>query len=239
MNRRRAFLIGLGGAGLLGFAGIRQGRAADLNAIRQKVLPRLQRETAAKGLTVGLPVFMRIFKEERELEVWLRPGPRFELFKTYPICTYSGDLGPKLAEGDGQSPEGFYFVTPERMNPASSYHLSFDLGFPNSYDKARGRTGSFLMVHGACVSVGCYAMTDPGIEEIYLLAEAAFDRGQRFFRVHAFPFRMTDEALAAHAGSPWVGFWHNLAEGNAIFEETGLPPDARVSGSRYVFAPTS
>jgi len=148
-----------------------------------------------KGFALGDPVFMRIFKEEAELEVWMQKGDAFELFKTYPICNYSGDLGPKLREGDRQSPEGFYFVGKSALNPNSSYHLSFNLGYPNAYDRARNRTGSYLMVHGDCRSIGCYAMTDAGIEEIYGLGAAALNAGQAFFRAHAFPFRMTDARM--------------------------------------------
>ena len=189
----------------------------------------------AKGLTAGQPAFMRIFKEERVLELWLRAGEEFALFGTWPICAASGDLGPKLREGDGQSPEGFYFVTIDSLNPNSRFHLSFNLGFPNAYDRAHDRTGSFLMVHGDCVSIGCYAMTDGGIEEIYGLAEAALQSGQRFFRVHIFPFRMTDENMMRYADSPWAEFWANLKEGYDLFEATRRPPNVTVRDRRYIF----
>jgi murein L,D-transpeptidase YafK len=149
----------------------------------------------------------------------------------------SGTLGPKLAEGDGQAPEGFYFVTPDRMKPDSRYHLAFNLGFPNAYDTAHGRTGSFLMVHGNRVSIGCFAMTDPKIEEIYTLCAAALTHGQPFFRVHVFPFRMTPERLAQTAGQPWHDFWQNLKQGYDWFETNHLPPDATVADRRYAFRP--
>ena len=131
------------------------------------------------GASAGAPVFIRIFKREFELEVWLRKGDRFQLFATHPICRFSGDLGPKLVEGDGQSPEGFYTVDQRAMNPASRWHRSFNLGFPNVLDRAQGRTGSLLMVHGGCSSVGCYAMTNPGIDEIWRLVQGAHRAGQR------------------------------------------------------------
>jgi len=204
-------------------------------AVVTRVAPMLVKDLQAQSLSYGSPVFIRIFKEERELEVWLRAGDRFQLFRTYSIAAMSGKLGPKLQEGDGQAPEGFYFVPPSHMNPKSRFHLSFNLGYPNAYDRAHGRTGSALMVHGGQASVGCFAMTDPKVEEIYALAEAALRNGQRFFRVHSFPFRMTDGNLARHADSRWKPFWTNLKEGYDFFEDSGLPPDVVVSNKRYSF----
>lgn len=192
-------------------------------------------QLAANGFAMGQPVFMRIFKEEAELEVWMQKGERFALFKTYPICNYSGELGPKLREGDRQSPEGFYFVSKSALNPNSSYHLSFNLGYPNAYDRAKDRTGSYLMVHGDCLSIGCYAMTDAGIEEIYGLGEAALNAGQPFFRVHAFPFRMTDARMTLATEDRWYPFWRNLKQGYDAFELALLPPDVSVLDGRYVF----
>lgn len=183
----------------------------------------------------GAPVFMRIFKEENLLEVWLQHGDRYALYKKYPICFFSGGLGPKLREGDKQSPEGFYKVYPRNMNPNSRYHLSFNLGYPNEYDRAYGRTGNLLMVHGNCVSAGCYAMTDRQIEEIYQIADAALRNGQPYFQVHIFPFRLTPANLAKHQASPWYAFWSNLKEGHDLFEATHRPPDVSVNARRYAF----
>ena len=208
---------------------------ADLISVRQSVWPRLEENLSSAGFQKGAPVLIRIFKESSELELWLRDGEGYRKFKTYPICSYSGALGPKLKEGDGQAPEGFYSVSSGQMNPRSRYHLSFNLGFPNTYDRSHKRTGSFLMVHGKCMSVGCYAMTDPAIEEIYLLVEAAHAAGQARVPVHAFPFRMTEEALDAHKDHRWFGFWSNLAEGERLFAATSLPPDVRTEAQRYVF----
>ncbi len=129
-------------------------------------LAQLNERLAGKGLARGNPVFIRIFKREQELELWMKKGGSFVLFASYPICRYSGELGPKRQEGDFQAPEGFYSVARAQLNPRSSYRRSFNLGFPNLYDAANGRTGSFVMVHGACMSAGCYAMTDPVIDEI-------------------------------------------------------------------------
>ncbi|MGL5115998.1 MAG: L,D-transpeptidase family protein, partial [Beijerinckiaceae bacterium] len=147
--------------------------------------------------------------------------------------------GPKLKEGDGQSPEGFYAVTRRALNPNSSYYLSFNLGFPNAFDRAHGRTGSFLMVHGDCLSVGCYAMTDSGIEEIYGLVEAALGSEQKEVPVHVFPFRMTEASQSRHGRSPHAAFWRNLQEGHDWFERHGTPPRAAACGRRYAFSDES
>lgn len=190
----------------------------------------------AAELEMGDAVFVRIFKAERVLEVWIRDGARFRLFESYPICAFSGALGPKLKEGDFQSPEGFYEVGRRQLNPNSAYHLAFNLGFPNAYDRAHGRTGSHLMVHGDCASVGCYAMTDAGIDEIYGLVAAALGKGQRSVPVHIFPFRMDGAAMRAHAGGPWDDYWANLKEGHDAFEAEGVPPQVFVCEDRYAFS---
>ena len=205
-----------------------------------RVKPRLVAELTEENLAFGAPIFIRILKEEKVLEAWVSAGDSFMLFKTYPVCTYgSGGLGPKLREGDGRAPEGFYYVTPSRLNPFSTFHLSFNLGYPNQYDRCHRRTGSALMVHGGCASIGCYAITDAGIEEVYALADAALRNGQPFFRVHIFPFRMTPEKMREHAGSEWHGFWMNLKEGYDFFEKNGRnPPDTEVREGRYVFSST-
>jgi len=199
----------------------------------QRVAPLLVRDLEAIGMTYGAPIFIRIFKQERELELWVEKGGAFECFRTYRIAAMSGTLGPKLKEGDGQAPEGFYFVRPSQMNPSSNYHLSFNLGYPNAYDSAHGRDGSALMVHGNQVSIGCYAMTDPKIEEIYTLADAALRKGQPFFRVHCFPFRMTDENMMKHADSEWIDFWKNLKQGYDAFEKSKQVPNVVVKDKVY------
>ncbi|MEM6665073.1 MAG: transcriptional regulator [Pseudomonadota bacterium] len=192
-----------------------------------------------RGLTKEDPILIRIYKEEGELEVWkkAKADGKFRKFRSYDICKWSGNLGPKFFEGDRQAPEGFYTVTPALMNPNSSYHLSFNLGFPNAFDRSHGRTGSHLMVHGACSSAGCYAMEDDQIEEIYSLAREAFDAGQKGFQVHAFPFRMTAENLARHAGHEHLDFWRMLKYGNDHFEVTKKAPEIAVCDRRYVFNP--
>jgi murein L,D-transpeptidase YafK len=208
-----------------------QGRAEKAAA---RVTPGLQRDLAPLGLSLGAPAFVRIFKREGELELWLggKDGG-YRLFRTYPICNFSGQLGPKRRQGDNQAPEGFYRVARGQLNPASSYHLSFNLGYPNAYERAHGYTGDFLMVHGNCVSIGCYAMGDPAIEEIYTVVEAALRAGQPAFDVQAFPFRLDDAALAAERASPWFDFWSELKPGYDAFERTRRPPRVSVRERRY------
>ena len=201
---------------------------------RAEAYARVGEDLAKKGLSFGSSVYLRIFKEEAELEVWLQRGAQYELFKTYRICAESRTLGPKEKEGDGRSPEGFYGVTASQLNPRSNYHLAFDIGYPNAYDRSLGRTGSFIMVHGNCVSIGCFAMTDPVIEEIYLLGEGALAKGQSSFAVHVFPFRMTEENTEQHPNSRWSSFWSELKAGYDAFEETHVPPDVKVKGGHYV-----
>jgi murein L,D-transpeptidase YafK len=182
------------------------------------------------------PILVRIFKEEAELEVWKQDAEgKFALLKTYPICRWSGELGPKIKEGDRQAPEGFYTITPGQMNPNSNYYLSFNLGFPNAYDKANDRTGAFLMVHGDCSSAGCYAMTDEQIQEIYALGRDSFLGGQKSFQVQAYPFRMTPLNMAKHRNSPHMAFWRMIKEGNDHFEVTKAEPHVDVCEKRYVF----
>lgn len=190
---------------------------------------------AKKQMRQDSPIFLRIFKQESELEVWkVKADGRYHHFKTYPICNWSGKIGPKQRQGDKQSPEGFYRVSQLGMNPNSKYHLSFNLGYPNAYDRSRGRTGKHLMVHGDCKSVGCYAMTDALVEEIYLLARESFRGGQEDFSVHAFPFRMTNANLKKHRRSKWYPFWKDLKQGYDHFEAQRTEPKVNVCSKRYL-----
>lgn len=207
-----------------------------LKEVKKKREAEVKKALTEKGFSWGNPVFMRIFKTEKQLELWIKQGNTYSLYKTYDICTFgSGGLGPKLKEGDGMAPEGFYFVRPKQFNPYSSFHLAFNLGYPNAYDRAHNRTGSALMVHGSCVSIGCYAMTDPVIEEIYMISEAALKNGQSFFRVHIFPFHMTNLAMSLVNKSKWYDYWLNLQTGYEYFEKHKLPPNVRVKNKKYVF----
>jgi murein L,D-transpeptidase YafK len=204
-------------------------------AAYKRIAPRLAKNMKDKGHHLGDPVFIRIFKQEKQLEVWLRNGLTYDLFKTYPICYNSGKLGPKLREGDKQSPEGFYIVEANQLNPNSSYHLSFNLGYPNEYDRSHKRTGSLLMVHGSCSSAGCFAMTDFRMDEIYSIVESALISGQGQVPVHIFPFKMTQANMQKHNKSKWISFWENLKEGYDYFEGFHAPPIVAVQDKQYHF----
>ena len=191
---------------------------------------------AQKGMSQSEPILIRAFKKEAEMEVWKRKGDgRYALLKTFPICRWSGQLGPKTKQGDRQAPEGFYTVTPGQMNPNSSYYLSFDTGYPNAFDRAQGRTGNYIMVHGTCSSSGCFAMTDESMSELYALARDSFAGGQRALQFQSYPFRMTAQNVAKHRNDPHTPFWKNLKEGSDYFEALGEEPRVGVCGSRYVF----
>jgi len=215
----------------------KKGSSSKDQKIINKVSLFLKNDLKKMKLEYGAPVFIRIFKKENELEVWIKKGNRFRLFKTYPICTYGPEsLGPKLKQGDRKAPEGFYFVGRSSLNPFSSYHLAFNIGYPNKYDRFHKRTGGDLMIHGGCISIGCYAMTDRGIEEIYAISTAALRNSQPFFRVHIFPFRMTAENLASYRQSKWYDFWQNLKQGYDFFYQNNhVPPDVDINQGKYVF----
>ncbi len=211
---------------------------ARAKAAAERVRPQLERDLTTKGLRFGDPVFLRAFKEEEELEMWIRnrASGKYELFRTWKIAAMCGRLGPKLAEGDGQVPEGFYFVPPRAMNPNSNYHLAFNIGFPNEYDRQHGRDGTLIMIHGSTVSIGCLAMTDEKIEEIYTLCDAAHSHGQKFFRVHIFPFRMGPGRMEKAKDSEWISFWNELREGYDWFEKHRVPPEVAVKDKAYLFS---
>jgi murein L,D-transpeptidase YafK len=193
----------------------------------------------AHAVTLGAPVFIRIFKREFELELWIKRDDRFHRFAIYPVCRWSGRLGPKLLEGDWQAPEGFYTVDAKALNPTSRWHRSFNLGYPNAFDRAHQRTGSYLMVHGGCSSIGCFAMTDAVIDEVWRLVTAALNQGQARFHVHIFPFRMTEENLARYGQARWASFWRDLKAGYDAFEASQLPPMVSVCQGRYVVSPAA
>jgi murein L,D-transpeptidase YafK len=234
----RALTVAAFVAGSLTLAGCYGGD--DGYALPTKAMKELSPQTLAlleqKHMPKDSPILIRIFKEESELEVWKQDTTgRFQILKVYPICRWSGDLGPKVTQGDRQAPEGFYTITPSLMNPNSNYYLAINTGFPNAYDKANDRHGDFLMIHGDCSSRGCYAMTDEQIGEIYSLARESFLGGQPSFQIQAYPFRMTPANLARHRTNPNMAFWKMLKVGNDHFEATHLEPKVDVCDRHYVF----
>ena len=207
--------------------------ADRLANIHSRVKPLLVEEMRKQGFKPGAAAFLRGFKEERELELWLQTTQGWERFRNYPVAALSGRLGPKLREGDGQTPEGFYAVKPSRMNANSKYHLAMNIGYPNAWDIQHQRTGSYIMIHGSNVSIGCLAMTDPVIEELYLIVDAALAAGQPEVPVHLFPARMTNERMKAAESEPDVSFWKELQPVYDAFEATHQPPAVMVVGGVY------
>jgi murein L,D-transpeptidase YafK len=196
----------------------------------------IQNEMREKNMRTHAPILIRAFKQESELEVWKQDSSgKMALLKTFPMCRWSGQLGPKVREGDRQVPEGFYAATPAAMNPNSSFYLSFNVGYPNTFDRQLGRTGSHIMVHGDCSSMGCFAMTDGQVADIYALTREAFAGGQSQVQVQSFPFRMTPENLAKFRNDPNIGFWKNLKQGNDVFEVTRQPVRTAACNGRYGF----
>jgi murein L,D-transpeptidase YafK len=179
-------------------------------------------------------LYLRAFKHERELEVWAgAAGKPLKKVKTYPFCAASGELGPKRQEGDLQVPEGFYTI--DLFNPTSAYHLSIRVSYPNESDRILGRRplGGAIMVHGNCVSIGCIAIQDGPIEELYLMTLDAKKRMGRNVPIHIFPRRLDAEGLAAlekTAGEDTglSSFWKGLEPGYRLFEETKRPPRVSV-----------
>lgn len=232
---------GAGGGSRLPFLN----RGADMpvsnlsRAVAEATVPGIGERLEKLGLQLGDPVFVRVFKEEHELELWMRGegDEHYTLFRVYRIVGRSGSLGPKRREGDAQAPEGFYYVSPSRMRPETRHHLGFDIGFPNDYDRHHERTGSDILVHGGGTSAGSFALAPESMNEIYTIAEAALREGQPFFRVNAFPFRMTDRRMEEEwkRQPEWISFWANLKEGYDFFENVNLPPDVSVEAGDYRF----
>ena len=190
--------------------------------------------------TPSSPVVIRTYKKEAELEIWkMKSNGEYGLLKTYPMCRWSGQLGPKKREGDMQVPEGFYSIAPGQMNPNSHYYLAFNVGYPNAYDRAYGRTGGNVMVHGVCSSAGCFSMTDEQVADIYAIARDSFAGGQREIQLQSYPFHMTAENMAKFRLDPNIDFWKNLKDGSDHFEVTKNEPSVLVCGKHYVFDATT
>lgn len=228
---------GLALAALLGLAACDEnGRLPSNSRHYVPISPQMEALMSEKGMNARSPILMRAYKKESELEVWKQDASgEYKLLKTFPMCRWSGQLGPKKTEGDRQVPEGFYAITPQQLNPNSAFYLSFNVGYPNTYDRAYGRTGSLIMVHGACSSRGCFSMTDEQIADIYALTREAFGGGQKSVQLQSFPFRFTPQNLARYRADEHMPFWKNLKEGADHFDVTKREPQVSVCGRRYVF----
>lgn len=237
MSRRRLAAAAILLAGVATLSACKPGDGlGDLMGANAPVPAALVQMIKDQEMSTNSPILVRLYKEESELEIWKqKTDGTFALLKTYPMCAWSGKLGPKRMEGDRQAPEGFYTISSAQMNPKSQHHLAFDLGYPNVYDRANGFTGEHLMVHGSCNSSGCYAMDNWQIEEIYALARDAFKGGQRDFQVQAMPFRMTPKNMARHKNNEHYAFWRMLKQGSDRFELTKRPVQVGVCDKRYVF----
>lgn len=187
-----------------------------------------------KQQLMGSPVYIQIFKEERTLELFVKMGEKYQLLDSYRICNYSGGLGPKQRQGDFKSPEGFYSVDRSQLKPDSRFYKAINIGFPNEFDRSHGYQGQYLMIHGACVSVGCYAMTDENIDEIFQFVTGALVFGQPRVQVSIYPFRMTDANMQRHKYSYYANFWKQLKPGYDYFAANHQPPGVSVVSGNYV-----
>lgn len=187
-----------------------------------------------KKQLLGTPVYLQIFKEERILELYGKIGNEYRLLDSYRICNFSGGLGPKRRQGDFKSPEGFYSVGLSQLKPDSRFYRAINVGFPNEFDRQQGYEGKYLMIHGNCVSVGCYAMTDAYMDEIYTYVEAALRNGQPRVEIGIYPFRMTEGNMQRHRYSSFYNFWKQLQPGFTQFVQTKVPPSVGISDGKYV-----
>lgn len=199
---------------------------------------KIANDLASQQLSVGDDVLIRVFKFDKSLQVWMRPSGTdepFRVIKDYAVCKYSGTLGPKERVGDKQAPEGFYEITADNLNYQSRYHLSMDIGYPNTFDQSLGRTGSLIMIHGSCDSVGCFAMGNAQIEEIFYLVEQALQSGQSAVQVHVFPFHFDASQSAIILQSEWLNFWQNIRQGYERFNATKQPLNISVNSGKYEY----
>jgi murein L,D-transpeptidase YafK len=187
------------------------------------------------GAKSGDPIYIRIFKKEHILELWVKVGKKYKLFNSYKVLRESGRMGPKLKEGDKQNPEGVYKVSKASLKPDSKYHLAINIGYPNIYDRHLGRTGSAIMIHGSNKSIGCFAMGDSGIEKIYKVIEDSLNGGQRSIDIAIFPFIMNDENMKKYDKFASLhAFWKQMQNIYYIFEIERVPPKVIVLENSYL-----
>jgi murein L,D-transpeptidase YafK len=212
----------------------RNERSSALTAVARETL--LAAEFAAKGLKLGSPVFIRIYKQTSKMELWVQQGSRYVLFKTFGICRWAGGLGPKMYEGDRQSPEGLYHISSEDLIVNPRWHRAMNINYPNRFDVINGRGGSGILIHGKCGSVGCFAIQDGNVEEVYDAVRAALHKGQARIPVLALPFRFAKYAPARGDTLKMNDFWTDLRRADLLFDRDRLPPTAYVCDGRYYFA---
>jgi murein L,D-transpeptidase YafK len=192
---------------------------------------------AEKGFSLGAPMYIRILKKEKQLEVWMQKtaGARYEKFKSYDIRYLHNDkLGPKIKQGDHTTPEGVYPILPQNVTTGTAYHMAIDFGYPNQFDRSHGRSGSLVRIHGiADGSAGCPVMTDGDIEEIYTIANAALKAGHTNGAIYVFPFEMSTSNMLAHAGHPSMKWWKNELLPIAMALEKHMPLNISMDKKRY------
>lgn len=169
-------------------------------------------------------IFLRAFKKEKTVEIWAWKNDRFALLTTYSICHIPGKMGPKRRQGDLHTPEGFYSIS--QFNPASQYHLSLKIDYPNRSDRIQGskNPGGDIFLHGGCGSRGCISLTDGKVEELYLIAMEAQDQGQRAIPIHIFPARLDKREMKRlqkqhRREKELIEFWESLQKGYQHFEK--------------------
>ncbi|MFN0255517.1 L,D-transpeptidase family protein [Pedobacter ureilyticus] len=200
----------------------------------------LAKDLQKAGFGNGFEMIINAYKAEGKVEIWLKTAKQtsYTLFKTYNACAKSGTLGPKVVEGDLQTPEGFYSINV--FNPMSLYHLSLGVDYPNAVDKARtgkGRkTGGDIYIHGDCVTIGCIPLTDDKIREVYILAVEARNNGQKDIPVNIFPFKMTKTNFDNYAKQfpQHIVFWNTLQPGFDYFEKNKKMAKVTQVGGKYV-----
>jgi murein L,D-transpeptidase YafK len=190
----------------------------------------LQKFLNFSGFKPGFNLYLAAYKKEGKLEVWLKnkEEQRYKLFRTYDFCAHSGTLGPKVKEGDGQTPEGFYQI--RAFNPKSNYYLSLGINYPNAVDLARSgaqNPGTDIYIHGNCVTIGCIPLTDEKIKEVYVLAVEAKNGGQNEIPVYIFPFKMNKENMLEQKlrFPQHYGFWKTLQPAYTWFEQKRTLPE--------------
>jgi len=200
----------------------------------------LQKFIKAAGYGNDFSMLINAYKAEGKLEVWLKAksGKSYSLFRIYDFCAHSGTLGPKVVEGDGQTPEGFYYINV--FNPMSSFHLSLGVNYPNAVDLARTgkkrKTGGDIYIHGNCVTVGCIPLTDEKIKEVYVLAVEARNSGQDNIPVNIYPFKMTDANIKKYSAQfpAQLIFWKTLQLGYLAFEKNKTAVNVKEVKGEYI-----